>query len=457
VNVKIAIVAESFLPSMNGVTHSVLQLLDYLSARGHQAVVIAAADHDATDSYQPPVGPIVGVHRLPALALPGYNSFRVAVGGSARLRRLLAEIEPDVVHLASPFVLGWRAIVAAERLRLPSVAVYQTEVPTYAARYGIPAAEPVLWKRVFDIHDRATLTLAPSSFSVGELQKRGIPRVRRWGRGVDAQRFQPAHRDEDWRRQIAPNGEVIIGYVGRLAAEKQIDDLAVLADLPNTRLVITGDGPQADRLKAVLPNAVFTGFLGGAELATLMAGLDIFVHPGEAETFCQTIQEAMASGVPVVAVGRGGPLELVDHSRTGWLYPPGDLTALRARVADLVGDTRKRRAFGTTARNRVEGSSWAAVCDELMGHYRDAVMSLSRGSTGDQRSSAEARSGSVDRHRHRGARDRHRQRFGLDRLEHRAGDRAVDADIDTPTVAAPDADDLAGGHDAAGVEGVAQV
>ena len=385
-NVKIGIVAESFLPSMNGVTHSVLQLLDYLSARGHQAVVIAAADQAAAGSYQPPAGPAVPVHRLPALALPGYTSFRVAVGGSARLRRLLVDIDPDVVHLASPFVLGWRAIVAADRLGLPSVAVYQTEVPTYAARYGIPAAEPVLWKRVIDIHDRATLTLAPSSFSAEELRKRGIPRVRRWGRGVDAQRFHPSHRDEDWRRKIAPNGEVIIGYVGRLAAEKQVDDLAVLADLPNTRLVITGDGPYADRLRARLPNAVFTGFLGGAELATLMAGLDVFVHPGEAETFCQTIQEAMASGVPVVVVGRGGPLDLVDHSRTGWLYAPRDLAALRARVADLVGDTRKRQAFGTTARSRVEGSSWAVVCDELMGHYRDAVLSSSQAESSDHRS-----------------------------------------------------------------------
>lgn len=375
---KIAIVAESFLPSMNGVTHSVLQILDYLAVRGHRSVVIAAADHDATDNYQPPVGPAVPVHRLPALALPGYNSFRVAIGGSARLRRLLDQIDPDVVHLASPFVLGWRAVVAADRLRLPTVAVYQTEVPTYAARYGIPAAEPMLWKRVLDIHERATLTLAPSSFSCAELERRGVPRVRRWGRGVDARRFHPDRRDHAWRSRIAPNGEVIIGYVGRLAAEKQVGDLAVLADLPHTRLVITGDGPYADRLRTLLPNAVFTGFLGGDDLARLMAGLDIFVHPGEAETFCQTVQEAMASGVPVVAVGRGGPLDLVDHSRTGWLYRPGDLGALRARVADLAGDARKRQAFGQSARRRVEGSSWAAVCDELMSHYRDAVLDVTR-------------------------------------------------------------------------------
>lgn len=370
---KIAIVAESFLPSMNGVTHSVLQILDHLSAHGHRAEVIAAAAHDAPSGYQPPVGPPVRIHRLPAVALPGYQSFKVAVGGSTRLRRLLTEINPDVVHLASPFVLGWRAIVAAERLGLPSVAVYQTEVPTYAARYGIPAAEPVLWKRVLDIHQRATMTLAPSSFSCAELAERGIPRVRQWGRGVDSRRFHPSRRDRRWRRSIAPNGEVIIGYVGRLAAEKQVADLGLVADLPGTRLVITGSGPHTERLRAALPDAIFTGFLGGDELARVMAGLDIFVHPGESETFCQTVQEAMASAVPVVAVGRGGPVDLVDHSRTGWLYAPGELGVLRARVQDLAGDARKRQAFGRTARQRVQGATWARICDELMGHYRDAV------------------------------------------------------------------------------------
>ena len=82
----------------------------------------------------------------------------------------------------------------------------------------------------------------------------------------------------------------------------------------------------------------FTGFLGGDALAEAMASFDVFVHPGESETFCQTIQEALASGVPVVATGRGGPLDLVRSSIDGWLYRPGDLADLRARVRDLVGD-----------------------------------------------------------------------------------------------------------------------
>ena len=118
-----------------------------------------------------------------------------------------------------------------------------------------------------------------------------------------------------------------------------------------------------------MPQAHFTGFLGGAELATAMASLDLFVHPGELETFCQTIQEAMASGVPVVATGRGGPLDLVDSSRTGWLYPPGDLSALRDHAADLLGDDAKRAAFSRAAVAQVQGRSWDVVCAQLVQLY----------------------------------------------------------------------------------------
>ncbi|MDT0169674.1 glycosyltransferase family 1 protein [Pseudarthrobacter sp. BRE9] len=370
---RIAIVAESFLPLMNGVTHSVLRVLDHLQERGDDVLVIAPSAHEGEAAVQ-----VKGaeVHRLPAVPLAGYTNVRVAVGGVYRVKRILAEYAPDVVHLASPFVLGWRAAQAANQLGIPTVAIYQTEVPSYAARYGVPFLENWAWNRVENIHLLATRTLVPSTFALNQLRGRGIPRVRMWRRGVDTARFSPEKRDDGWRAAVAPKGERIIGYVGRLAVEKQVEDLAALAGVPNTTLVIVGDGPQRTALETALPGAVFTGFLGGDDLARAVASFDLFVHPGEFETFCQTIQEAMASGVPVVATGRGGPLDLVENSRTGWLYEPGDLSAMRARVMDLMGDDAKRRAFAAAAHASVQDRTWPALCTELVQHYKDAIAAV---------------------------------------------------------------------------------
>jgi len=150
----------------------------------------------------------------------------------------------------------------------------------------------------------------------------------------------------------------------------------VLGDLPGVRLVVIGDGPERERLTQRLPGAYFTGVLTGRDLSGAVASLDVMVHPGPYETFCQAAQEAMASGVPVVAVGAGGLLDLVDSSRTGWLYPPGDLQVLRAHVSDLAGDQAKRRAMGTAAHKSVRARTWPVVCDRLLGHYDEAARSM---------------------------------------------------------------------------------
>jgi len=374
--VKVALLAESFLPHMNGVTHSLLQVLRHLERRGHDALVIA-----------PRSGPLdhtlYGAEAvlLPSMPLPSYPDVRVTLASAHRLAAAMRAHDADVVHLASPFVLGWRGVLAAESLGIPTVAVYQTDIPAYAERYGVPGAVPALTRHLGRLHRRATLTLAPSTSALDRLTSVGVERLRLWRRGVDTERFAPERRSADWRREIAPGGEIIVGYVGRLAPEKQVEDLRVVAKLPGVRLVVIGDGPSRPALERLLPSAHFAGFLGGDELARAMASLDVFVHPGESETFCQTVQEALASGVPVVATGRGGPLDLVQSSVNGWLYRPGDLEDLRDRVRDLTGDDAKRRAFGDRARESVAGRGWARVGDELLGHYEEVVRTAGRHAT----------------------------------------------------------------------------
>ncbi|WDF34316.1 glycosyltransferase family 1 protein [Arthrobacter agilis] len=367
---RIAIVAETFLPTVNGVTHSIQRMLDHFTDRGDDVLVIAPSSPHTEESG---LDHAIRVERLTSVPLAGYSSVRLAVGGVARVRRILADFAPDIVHLASPFELGWRASRAAADLGLPVVAVYQTDVPGYLARYGLPLLEGWAWQRVEHIHCSADRTLAPSTSAVRQLEARGIPNIRLWRRGVDTSRFHPGRRSRAFRAGIAPDGVQLLGYVGRLATEKQVHDLRVLDGIDNTRLVIIGDGPLRPALESALPGAHFTGFLGGEDLAVAVASLDLFIHPGELETFCQTIQEAMASGIPVVATGRGGPLDLVDPSRTGWLYRPGDLAQLRSRVVDLVGDDAKRAAFAQAAFASVQGRTWPVLCESLIQHYEETM------------------------------------------------------------------------------------
>lgn len=366
---KVAIVTESFLPQTNGVVHSVLRVLDHLAERGIETKVIAPYD----PAGQPEKVARADIVAMPSWAFPGYPEVRVATGRHESMAQLLESFGPDVIHLASPYVLGWRGVRAANALGIPSVAVYQTDVPAFAVRYGLPWAHRLLSTRVRDIHAAATLTLAPSTASMEVLSNLGVDRVKLWRRGVDCERFDPRWRDDALRARLAPHGEKLVGFVGRLAREKQVHDLAALDALPGVRVVIVGDGPERPRLQRLMPDAHFTGMLHGNELPTTIASLDVLVHTGESETFCQVIQEGLASGVPVVSVRAGGPIDLIDQSRTGWLYAPGDLVGMVDRVRDLTGDELKRQAFGRAARASVLGRSWRSICNELIGHYSAAI------------------------------------------------------------------------------------
>ncbi|MFG2785287.1 glycosyltransferase family 4 protein [Streptomyces prunicolor] len=365
---RVVIVTESFPPDVNGVAHCALQTARHLVDRGHHPLVVAPATSAGPGPDAESPCPVI---RVPSLPLPGYPQVRVALP-SRRVAAAITEHRADIVHLASPFILGVRGMAAAARLGIPAVAVYQTDLAGYARTY-VGAGEATAWRRIRSVHAAADRTLAPSSAALGDLEAHGVPRVRLWPRGVDTERFRPEYRDEALRRELAPNGELIVGYVGRLAPEKQIELLAGACGIEGVRVVVVGDGPSRPHLDEALPGAVFLGRRTGDELARIFASLDIFVHTGPFETFCQTVQEAMASGVPVVAPAAGGPLDLVAHGRTGFLFPPRDEAAVTDAVRTLAADPALRAEYGGAARAMVEGRTWAAVGDQLIAHYGDVL------------------------------------------------------------------------------------
>jgi phosphatidylinositol alpha 1,6-mannosyltransferase len=360
----------------------VLRVAELLARGGHHPLVIAPqpprAFRDEKTSYPFPV------ERVPAVPLPGYPGFRLGLPGR-RVRAALIRHRAELVHLASPVVLGAHGAAVARRLGLPTVAVYQTDLPSYARAYRFgQAGEAFAWRWLRGIHNGAVRTLAPSTVTATGLLGQGIENVWLWGRGVDTQRFHPAKRSPQIRAEVAPGGELIAGYVGRLATEKRVDLLSGITALDGVRLVIVGAGPAEGALRQQLPGAVFLGQRRGEELAAIYASLDVFVHSGPYETFGQTLQEAAASGLPVVAPAAGGPLDLVEDEVTGYLVPPSDPGAFTAAVARLAADAATRAAFGAAGRRKVLGRTWPALTEELTGHYA-AVLCSTGGPQGGKR------------------------------------------------------------------------
>ncbi|MDZ4267188.1 MAG: glycosyltransferase family 1 protein [Mycobacterium sp.] len=366
---RVAIVAESFLPNVNGVTNSVLRVMEHLRRTGHEVLVIAPD----TPRGQPAADKVyegIRVHRVPSRMFPKVTSLPLGVP-RPRMVGVLRGFDPDVVHLASPALLGYGGLHAARYLDVPTIAVFQTDIAGFASSYGMGVASRAAWAWTRHLHKRADRTLAPSTSAMEDLAAHGIPRVHKWSRGVDVTGYAPSARDERLRRSWSPDGKPIVGFVGRLAPEKHVERLAALSRRDDLQIVIVGDGVDRPKLESVLPRAVFTGALYGDALAAAYASMDVFVHPGEHETFCQAVQEAMASGLPVIAPDAGGPRDLVAPYRTGLLLPVGEFEhRLPESVDHLVAE---RRRYSLAARRSVLGRTWPVICDELLGHYDDVV------------------------------------------------------------------------------------
>jgi phosphatidylinositol alpha 1,6-mannosyltransferase len=361
---RVALVSETFTPAVNGVVTSVLRAADHLALRGHEPVVVAPSGAD----YETRCGAVVPVHAVRSVRLPRYRELPLAAP-TGEVGELLDELRPDVVHLASPAVLGSTAARAAQQRAIPAVAVFQTDLAAYAGRYRLPGGSATTWRWLRALHDRTALTLVPSTPTMAQLRRHGIGPLALWARGVDLAQFSPTRRSDAVHAALAPSGELLVGTVARLAVEKRLHLLGPLSELPGVRLVVVGDGPQRRALQRVLPRAVFTGRVVGEELGDLVSSLDLLVHPGADETFCQAVQEALAAGVPALVAASGGPLDLVRHGENGWLWAGDDPWVLAAQVEGLRDDRLALRAAAGRARASVAHRTWGRLGDELLGHY----------------------------------------------------------------------------------------
>lgn len=363
---RILIVTEAFLPQVNGVTNSVLRLLEFCKSAGHEVLVVAPESENAPKDYlgfKIKYVPSIAMKKLIPMGLP-----------KKYLEPFIEGFNPDVIHLASPIFLGHYVARLARKANIPTVSVYQTDIAGFARHYGLTVAHNTLKRWVARIHSTTDLTLAPSGWACHDLEKSGVNNVKLWQRGVDLINFTPEKRSQSLRESFLQHrgAKHVVGYVGRLANEKRIDDLTILDSQPDIQLVIVGHGPAEVRLKRALPNAIFVGYKSGNDLAEHVATFDTFVHTGKHETFCQAIQEALASGTVVVGPDSGGPTDLIEHGKTGLLIDTADSHLLLHSIYTLL-ENPSRDLMQIAARKSVQHRTWEYINERLIEHYRDVI------------------------------------------------------------------------------------
>ncbi len=365
---RVVIVTESFLPSLNGVTNSVLRVLETLHEQGHEALIIAPTS---------PVSEYLGFKVIKTKHFH-FKQFPVALPLMA-MRRIFREFQPDVIHVAAPFALGRQALRVAKSLDIPAIAIYQTDISGYLQRYNLELLKPAVDEFVARIHRQASITLAPTPETAANLSALNAGKVDVWGRGIDLNAYRPDRKQtlevQSLRAKYVRPGNLLVGFVGRLAAEKQVSRMSELFGVQGVEFLIVGDGPERASLEEKFHGrpVTFTGRLEGEALANAYATLDVFVHFGTEETFGQTIQEAQASELPVIAPARGGPVHLIEHGVTGLLVNPDEVRPYRESLMTLLSDQKLRKRIARQARESVMERTWARNNDKLLEHYRLAI------------------------------------------------------------------------------------
>lgn len=365
---RVAVLTESFLPKVDGVVKTAVLTVRYLQETEREVLVFApdiAVDQVGNSEVIP----------LPSISLPQAPETRMALPNPVVARRI-EDFNPDLIHLFSPAAMAVNGMAVGRHLNLPVIANYQTDLPGYTEHYGFSLLSGPVNRWLRYIHNGCHLTLAPTRAIIQQLRAVGYRRVRHWGRGVNTERFNPRQRRPEMRRRLL-NGRdpasLLCVFVGRLAQEKRVDLLRDVAQTPGVALTIIGDGALREELEAAFAdtNVYFTGYLIGDELAQAYASADVFVFPGECETFGQVIQEAMASGLPSVVVRAGGAPEVIKDGESGIAVEPA-AAAFAAEIRKLRDQPMVRQAMSDKARELAEQRPWSALMAQLEGYYEEA-------------------------------------------------------------------------------------
>jgi glycosyltransferase involved in cell wall biosynthesis len=353
------------LDDVNGVATTIRKMTAAGAAAGKDLTVVTSQSNlqvsDIPIKNFPPIGDF---------ELPEYELQKLSFPPILQMLDYIQREKFTEVIISTPGPVGLTALLAAKMLNLQTSGIYHTDFPQYIRILTEDGfLESVAWGYMHWFYGQLDTVFVNSEDYRQSWIKRGFDpaKLKILPRGLDTELFHPARRKRAFFEKIgAGNGEVRLLYVGRISREKNLDLLAAayrrLRDegLP-VQLFVVGHGPYSEAFTKSLPEAFFTGYLNGTELATAYASADVFVFPSTTDTFGNVILEAQASGLPVVVSDSGGPKELVQHEMNGLITKSRDVEDFARAIRTLVTDPTLRKRMAKSARNSVIDRSWPSA------------------------------------------------------------------------------------------------
>ncbi len=368
---KIALITETFLPSTDGVVTRLSNAVDYMTRQGHEVIVICPKIEGIEEEY-------FGAKIYPMTAITFFFYPHRAWGvPSLRVKDILEDFKPDIVHAANPISLASSGVHYAKKLKIPLICSFHTNTPYYLDHYNFGFAKAHLWNYLRDLHNSASINLVTSQAMYELLQSQDIHGLRVLPKGVDISNRHPRFYSKEMRKRLTDGQEekTLLIFVGRLAPEKEISSLKeIMEKRDDIRLAIVGDGPSRGELEDLFAgtNTVFTGFLKGRDLSQAYASADAFVFPSLSETLGLVITESMASGTPVIAAHSQPTVEQIKDRENGFIYQRNSIDSLNNCI-DSLKDIELCTKVRENGRKYAEQFSWDNASQSMLEAYEDTI------------------------------------------------------------------------------------
>lgn len=328
---RVAFFAEVLIKDFDGATRTMFQIIDRIDTSKFEFLFFCGVPPVQDFDHE--------VYHVPAVTIPFNKTYKVAsmVGNGPGITKKLDSFNPDVIHIATPSLLGYYGLKYGRANNIPIFSIYHTHFISYIKYYtkNTPLITQALEQAVVthnkSFYNKCDMLYMPTEEMVVQLRRRGFAtdHMKIWKRGIDLELFNPQKRNVEYIRNLVNNDHPNILFASRLVWEKNLETLIGLYDLAQERgfkfnFIIAGDGVAREEMQRRMPNALFLKHTKQSVLSKLYASADYFVFPSITETYGNVVAEAMASGLPCIVADGGGVKSFIKQGVNGFLCKHDD-------------------------------------------------------------------------------------------------------------------------------------